>query len=226
MQADIVTLGTEPQLQRLRITEIFSSIQGESNSIGIPTVFIRLTGCPLRCQYCDTTYAFTGGEWMNIPQIETKVAEYKLQYVTVTGGEPLAQKSCLNLLSNLCDKNYKVSLETSGALDVSAVDPRVIKVMDIKTPSSNESEKNLWENINYLHEKDQVKFVICNNTDYSWAKEILNQYKLTQRCTVLLSPSFDQLDAKQLAEWIVKDQLDVRFQLQLHKILWGNEPGR
>ena len=225
MQVSVTTLGTEPQLQRLRITEIFSSIQGESTTIGLPTVFIRLTGCPLRCQYCDTSYAFKGGEWMSLNEIESKVAVYNLKYVTVTGGEPLAQKACINLLTDLCDKNYNVSLETSGALDISPVDPRVVKVMDIKTPASSESEKNRWENLNYLREQDQVKFVLCNQADYQWAKKIINEHNLTNRCSVLFSPSYKQLEAKKLAEWIVKDQLDIRFQLQLHKVLWGDEPG-
>ena len=226
MQASVTKLGTVPQLQRLRITEIFSSIQGESISIGIPTVFIRLTGCPLRCQYCDTTYAFTGGKWMSLTEIEAVVEDYHLKHVTVTGGEPLAQKSCLNLFTKLCDKNYNVSLETSGALDISLVDPRVVKVMDIKTPASLESNKNRWENINFLREKDQVKFVLCNREDYMWAKDIVNQYNLENRCSVLFSPSYEQLGARQLAEWIVDDKLNIRFQLQLHKVLWGDEPGR
>lgn len=225
MQAKVTPIGAQPQLQRLRVTEIFASIQGESRTVGVPTIFIRLTGCPLRCQYCDTAYAFTGGNWMNLEGLEAKVASFNLKYVTVTGGEPLAQKTCLSLLSNLCDQNYCVSLETSGALDVSQVDPRVIKVMDIKTPASNEAEKNLWENVNYLREQDQVKFVICNQADYIWSKNIIEEYQLTHRCEVLLSPSYEQLEPRQLAEWILKDQLNVRFQLQLHKILWGDEPG-
>jgi len=225
MQAKVTPIGAQPQLQRLRVTEIFASIQGESRTVGVPTIFIRLTGCPLRCQYCDTAYAFTGGNWMNLEGLEVKVASFNLKYVTVTGGEPLAQKTCLSLLSNLCDQNYCVSLETSGALDVSQVDPRVIKVMDIKTPASNEAEKNLWENVNYLREQDQVKFVICNQADYIWSKNIIEEYQLTHRCEVLLSPSYEQLEPRQLAEWILKDQLNVRFQLQLHKILWGDEPG-
>jgi len=225
MQAKVTPIGAQPQLQRLRVTEIFASIQGESRTVGVPTIFIRLTGCPLRCQYCDTAYAFTGGNWMNLEGLEAKVASFNLKHVTVTGGEPLAQKTCLSLLSNLCDQNYCVSLETSGALDVSQVDPRVIKVMDIKTPASNEAEKNLWENVNYLREQDQVKFVICNQADYIWSKNIIAEYQLTHRCEVLLSPSYEQLEPRQLAEWILKDQLNVRFQLQLHKILWGEEPG-
>jgi 7-carboxy-7-deazaguanine synthase len=226
MSASITPLNTKLQAEKLRITEIFASIQGESTSIGMPTVFVRLTGCPLRCQYCDTTYAFSGGDWMQFEEILSKVASYNIKYITVTGGEPLAQKSCLSLLRSLCDQNYKVSLETSGAMDVSEVDPRVIKVMDLKTPASLEEIKNRWENLHYLREQDQVKFVICNQSDYLWAKNIVTEYQLRDRCEVLFSPSFDQLDAKLLAEWIVQDQLNVRFQLQLHKVLWGNVPGK
>ncbi len=233
MSATITPLGTRPQAEKLRVTEIFASIQGESISVGMPTVFVRLTGCPLRCQYCDTAYAFSGGDWMQLDEISSKVKAFNLKYVTVTGGEPLAQKSCLNLLSALCDQDYKVSLETSGALDISEVDPRVIKVMDIKTPASQEASKNRWENISYLREQDQVKFVICNQSDYVWAKNIVVEHQLRDRCEVLFSPmmeveesNVDPLEAKQLAEWIVQDQLDVRFQLQLHKILWGNVPGK
>ena len=226
MSATVTSIGTIPKQQRLRITEIFSSIQGESNTVGIPTVFVRLTGCPLRCQYCDTTYAFTGGSWMNLDEIQEKVRNFKIKHVTVTGGEPLAQKTCLKLLSELCDKKYVVSLETSGALNISEVDPRVIKIMDFKTPASGEVKKNKWENIKYLREKDQVKFVICNQSDYIWSKNIIEQHQLSDRCEVLFSPSFEQLEPKRLANWIVNDHLEVRFQLQLHKILWGNEPGR
>ncbi len=224
--ATVTPLGTHSQAEKIRITEIFASIQGESTSIGMPTVFIRLTGCPLRCQYCDTAYAFSGGDWMQFDEISAKAAAYNLKHITVTGGEPLAQKSCLALLKKLCDQNYIVSLETSGALDVSDVDPRVSKVMDIKTPGSQEAEKNRWENINYLRENDQVKFVICGQSDYQWAKNIVAEYQLQDRCEVLFSPSYDQLEAKLLAEWIVEDQLNVRFQLQLHKILWSDEPGK
>ena len=226
MTATVTPLGTHPQLEKLRVTEIFASIQGESTSVGMPTVFVRLTGCPLRCQYCDTAYAFSGGEWMQLDEISAKVSTYNLKHVTVTGGEPLAQKTCLNLLRKLCDQNYIVSLETSGALDICEVDPRVIKVMDIKTPASQEIEKNRWENIRYLREQDQVKFVICNQSDYVWAKNIVTEYQLRNRCEVLFSACVDQLEAKQLAEWIVQDQLGVRFQLQLHKLLWGNVPGK
>ena len=201
-------------------------VQGESTTVGIPTVFIRLTGCPLRCQYCDTAYAFSGGEWMQLDDIASKVSSYRLKHVTVTGGEPLAQKMCLSLLTKLCDQGYSVSLETSGAIDISKVDPRVIKVMDLKTPASEEMHQNNWDNIHYLREQDQVKFVICNQSDYVWAKSIVTEYQLNNRCEVLFSPSYEELEPKQLAEWIVRDHLSVRFQLQLHKILWGDVAGK
>lgn len=210
----------------LRITEIFLSLQGESRSVGFPTVFVRLTGCPLRCQYCDTAYAFTGGEWRSLQSILDEVASYGANYVTVTGGEPLAQKMCINLLKQLCDKGYHVSLETSGALSVEDVDRRVIKVMDIKTPGSAEVERNRVENIEFLTLDDQVKFVVCDQTDYEWAKSIIEKYDLSNKCEVLMSPSYSQLEAGKLAEWILRDRLPVRFQLQLHKILWGDQPGR
>ena len=216
----------QKQTDKLRITEIFFSLQGESRTVGLPTVFIRLTGCPLRCGYCDTTYAFQGGEWLTLDEIIQQLDSYKTKYITVTGGEPLAQKTCLDLLKRLCDLDYQVSLETSGALDVSGVDPRVMKVMDIKTPASGESDKNKYENINFLLPHDQVKFVLCNREDYEWARDILNQYQLTERCEVLFSPATGQLAGRDLADWIIVDQLAVRFQLQLHKILWGDEPGR
>lgn len=231
--ATVTSLGTRPQADKLRITEIFASIQGESTSVGMPTVFVRLTGCPLRCQYCDTAYAFSGGSWMHFDEIATKVKTFNLKHVTVTGGEPLAQKSCLKLLSTLCNQGYIVSLETSGALDISEVDPRVIKVMDVKTPASQEVSKNRWDNFNYLREQDQVKFVICNQSDYVWAKYIIAEHQLRDRCEVLFSPmmevtesNLEPIEARQLAEWIVQDQLDVRFQLQLHKILWGDVAGK
>lgn len=210
---------------RLRITEIFYSLQGESRSTGLPTVFIRLTGCPLRCGYCDTSYAFTGGEWYSLQAIIDQVSQYRTHYVTVTGGEPLAQKNCLLLLTRLCDAGYEVSLETSGAVDVSKVDRRVIKVMDFKTPSSGEKEKNLYQNIEYLGEQDQVKFVISDRKDYEWALEQLSVYRLPERCEVLFSPVYETLKPVTLADWILEDQLPVRFQLQLHKLLWGDEPG-
>ena len=213
-------------MSRLRITEIFHSLQGETKTVGLPTVFVRLTGCPLRCTYCDSSYAFQGGNWLKMEDIIQQVDSYSAKYVTVTGGEPLAQKPCLELLKNLCDKNnYEVSLETSGALDISSVDPRVIKVVDFKTPGSGEVERNRYENINYLLPQDQVKIVICNREDYDWAKALLKQYNLVERCQVLFSPSYQQLPANKLADWILQDKLPVRFQLQLHKILWGDVPG-
>ncbi len=214
------------KLQRLKLTEIFLSLQGESTLVGWPTVFVRLTGCPLRCQYCDTAYAFYGGEWQTQAQVLEQVAAYGVRHVCVTGGEPLAQKACLPLLSALCDAGYVVSLETSGAIDISAVDPRVIRVVDIKTPGSNEVTRNRWDNLILLMEQDQIKFVLCSREDYDWAKGILEQYGLPARCTVLFSPSHGQVDATALADWIVADRLPVRMQLQLHKILWGNQPGR
>ena len=210
----------------LRISEIFYSLQGESRSVGLPTVFIRLTGCPLRCQYCDTSYAFSGGETQGIAHIIQQVAQYKTRYITVTGGEPLAQPGCLELLRQLVDKDYSVSLETSGAIDVAMVDPRIVKVMDLKTPASEEEQRNLYTNLQYLGSQDQLKFVICNNDDYVWAKEKIAKYQLDKQCEVLFSPAMGQQDPKQLAEWILHDQLPVRFQLQLHKVLWGDVAGK
>jgi 7-carboxy-7-deazaguanine synthase len=211
---------------RLRITEIFYSLQGEARSVGWPTVFIRLTGCPLRCGYCDTSYAFQGGEWYTLDDILQEVTRYNTRHVTVTGGEPLAQKICLDLLTRLCDAGYDVSLETSGALDISGVDQRVIKVMDLKTPGSGEAARNLYANLQHLQPQDQIKFVLCDRQDYDWAVALLKQHALADKCEVLFSPVHGQLEPHQLADWILADQLPVRFQLQLHKILWGNEPGR
>jgi 7-carboxy-7-deazaguanine synthase len=211
---------------RLRITEIFHSLQGESATIGWPTVFVRLTGCPLRCGYCDTEYAFQGGEWMTLDDIVARVRHFRTRYVTVTGGEPLAQRNCLPLLRRLCDFGYHVSLETSGALDVSGVDPRVIRVVDLKTPGSGEMARNRYANIESLLPHDQVKFVICDRADYDWAVEMLHGHDLAGRCEVLFSPSFGQQDATELADWILADELPVRMQVQLHKYLWGDEPGR
>lgn len=216
----------ESEGARLRVTEIFYSLQGESRSVGWPTVFVRLTGCPLRCVYCDTDYAFQGGQWMALETVLEAIAAYKPQYVCVTGGEPLAQRDCPELLRQLCDLGYKVSLETSGALDVTPVDPRVTKVMDLKTPGSGEEARNRYENVPLLTEYDQVKFVLRGRTDYEWAKSILAEYALTERCEVLFSPVFGTLDPAELADWIIEDRLQVRFQLQLHKILWGEEKGR
>ena len=212
--------------ERLRITEIFLSLQGEARSIGWPTVFVRLTGCPLRCQYCDTAYAFHGGEWRQIDDILAEVASHGARHVCVTGGEPLAQKRCIGLLRQLCDAGYEVSLETSGAIDIADVDPRVSRVLDIKTPGSMEAHRNLWSNLPLLTPHDQVKFVICSREDYDWAKDIVAQHRLTEVCDVLFSPSFTQIKPSDLADWIVADKLPVRFQLQLHKILWNDEPGR
>lgn len=194
--------------------------------MGFPTVFIRLTGCPLRCQYCDTAYAFTGGEWLDFDAILETVGEYKAKHVTVTGGEPLAQKNCNGLLEKLCDSGYEVSLETSGAISVAGVDSRVSKVMDIKTPGSGEVEKNLFENIELLNDRDQLKFVICNEQDYEWAKEKMAEHQMADKFEILFSPSHEELDAGMLADWILRDRLAVRLQIQLHKYLWGNEPGR
>ena len=213
-------------MDRLRITEIFYSLQGESNTVGIPTVFIRLTGCPLRCGYCDTTYAFKGGEWQTFGQILETVASYGTRTVTVTGGEPLAQRECLGLLGALCDAGYQVSLETSGALDICQVDPRVVKVMDLKTPASGEMEKNLFANIDCLATRDQVKFVICDEADYRWAKEQIDALGLVGRCEILISPAQGFQGATELAEWVIRDRLPVRFQIQLHKYLWGDVSGK
>lgn len=214
------------QQNTLRITEIFYSLQGETRTAGLPTVFVRLTGCPLRCQYCDTAYAFSGGQIMSLDEIVERVAQYKPRYVCVTGGEPLAQPNCLPLLERLCDAGYEVSLETSGALDVAPVDRRVVKVVDLKTPGSAEVSRNLYDNIDHLTPNDQVKFVICSREDYEWAVSKLIQYRLDERVDeVLFSPSHQQVTPRQLAEWIIEDNLPVRFQLQLHKILWNDEPG-
>ncbi len=214
------------QTDRLRITEIFYSLQGEADAVGWPTVFVRLTGCPLRCRYCDTTYAFQGGVWKSFSEIVDEVNSHRTHYVCVTGGEPLAQKQCNNLLTLLCDFGFHVSLETSGALDIAEVDPRVSVVMDVKTPASGEEEKNYWSNLTKLDANDQVKFVICDQDDYEWSKQIVTQYDLSKRCSVIFSPSFGQLEPRHLAEWILKDRLPVRFQVQLHKLLWGDEQGR
>ena len=211
---------------RVKLTEIFLSIQGEANDVGWPTVFVRLTGCPLRCTYCDTEYAFYGGQWQTLDEVLATVAAYGVKHVCVTGGEPLAQKGCIPLLTALCDAGYRVSLETSGALDISSVDTRVSRVVDLKTPASGELARNRYENIPLLTEHDQVKFVICDRADYDWACEQLSKYALADKCTVFFSSSFAQLPPTQLAEWIVQDRLPVRMQVQLHKVLWGQAPGK
>lgn len=210
---------------KLRIHEIFHSLQGESSRVGLPTVFVRLTGCPMRCVYCDTAYAFHGGGSMEIDTIMEKVAEYGAHYVTVTGGEPLAQRDCHVLLTRLCDAGYSVSLETGGAMDIAKVDPRVSVILDIKTPGSGELEKNLWGNLEHLKAQDEVKFVLCDHADYLWAKELLDKQPLHHTCSVLFSPVYSQVNPTELAEWILADKLPVRMQVQLHKILWGERPG-
>ena len=211
---------------RLKLTEIFHSLQGEADTVGIPTVFVRLTGCPLRCQYCDTAYAFHGGQWWTIAAVLAQVAEYSTRYVCVTGGEPLAQKACLPLLSALCDAGYRVSLETSGAMALEAVDERVVRVVDVKTPGSGEAQRNRFEQLQLLRPEEQIKFVLCDRADYEWSREVLATHGLAQRCCVLFSPSHGQLPATELAEWILADRLPVRLQIQLHKYLWGNERGK
>ena len=214
-----------PAEERLRITEIFHSIQGEADSVGWPTVFVRLTGCPLRCGYCDTAYAFHGGEWLGIDEVLRQVASHGARRVTVTGGEPLAQKNCAALLTQLCEAGYAVSIETSGALPIADLDPRVIRVMDLKTPGSGECARNLMENIPALRDRDQVKFVICDRADYEWSRAQVAEHGLAGRCQVLFSPSHEQLKPRDLADWILADKLPVRLQLQIHKYLWGNVPG-
>jgi 7-carboxy-7-deazaguanine synthase len=214
------------KLERLRINEIFHSLQGEADAVGFPTVFVRLTGCPLRCQYCDTEYAFHSGDWLDLPVILAKVRGFQARHVCVTGGEPLAQPNCLKLLQELCDAGFEVSLETSGAFDVQAVDPRVSRVIDVKTPGSNEASRNKIENFRYLTQRDQLKFVICSREDYDWSKAFLQEHALTPRCRILFSPSYHQQSPTLLADWILADRLPVRFQLQLHKILWGDVPGK
>jgi 7-carboxy-7-deazaguanine synthase len=222
----IATDAAAASADRLKITEIFLSLQGEARDAGWPTVFVRLTGCPLRCQYCDTAYAFHGGEWRDIDAILAEVAGYGVRHVCVTGGEPLAQKRCITLLQRLCDAGYNVSLETSGAIDISDVDPRVSRVLDIKTPGSMEAARNRWENLPLLTAHDQVKFVICDRADFDWARDIVAEHRLADTCDVLFSPSYTQVAARELADWIVAERLPVRYQMQLHKLLWNDEPGR
>jgi len=210
----------------LKITEIFYSLQGEARDAGKPTVFIRLTGCPLRCVYCDSEYAFYGGAWQQIDQIMAEVASYRTPYVCVTGGEPLAQKRCLELLKRLLEAGYRVSLETSGAMDISGVDDRVSRVLDIKTPGSGEAGRNLWTNLDLLTAHDQVKFVLCSREDYEWALAEILARGLEKKLDILFSPAWGQVNPKDLAEWVLHDQLNVRVQLQLHKLLWGDVPGK
>jgi 7-carboxy-7-deazaguanine synthase len=217
--------------RRLKITEIFYSLQGEADTVGFPTVFVRLTGCPLRCQFCDTAYAFHGGEWRTLDEVLASVGRFNggeqaPRYVCVTGGEPLAQKNCLPLLTSLCDASYRVSLETSGAMPLAGVDPRVIRVVDVKTPGSGEERRNRYDDLALLRPEEQIKFVICDRADYEWSREQVASRGLNARCQVLFSPSAAQLPARQLADWILADRLPVRFQLQLHKVLWGDVPGR
>jgi 7-carboxy-7-deazaguanine synthase len=219
------TTSTQASAERLRITEIFHSIQGEADAIGWRTVFVRLTGCPLRCVWCDTEYSFYGGDWRDIDDIVAEVASHGARHVCVTGGEPLAQKRCLILLKRLCDAGHDVSLETSGALDVAPVDPRVRKVMDLKAPDSGEAKRNLWSNIEHLLPHDQVKIVLASRADYEWARDVVAEHDLVKRCMVLFSPVHGAIKPRDLAEWIIEDKLDVRFQLQLHKLLWNDEPG-
>jgi 7-carboxy-7-deazaguanine synthase len=211
---------------RLRINEIFHSLQGEADSVGYRTVFVRLTGCPLRCQYCDTEYAFHAGDWRDIDAMLETVKGYDTRHVCVTGGEPLAQPGCLTLLERLCDAGFEVSLETSGAMAIDHVDPRVVRVVDVKTPGSGEAARNRVENFRLLTQRDQVKFVICSRADYDWSKAYLAEHGLTDRCPVLFSPSYQELSPTTLADWILEDRLPVRFQVQLHKVLWGDVPGK
>ena len=212
-------------MAQLKIFEIFYSLQGESSRVGLPTIFIRLSGCPMRCHYCDTAYAFQGGSMMDMDDIMETIKKYNTRYVTVTGGEPLAQKEVLSLLKVLADQNYDVSLETGGGISIKEVDPRIKIILDIKTPESGEEKKNHWENLNLIHAKDEIKFVLCSREDYDWAKKILDQYKLTEKCHVLFSPVYQKLNTTDLGNWILQDQLPVRLQIQLHKLLWGEKPG-
>jgi 7-carboxy-7-deazaguanine synthase len=219
-------IDTAPKRERLRINEIFHSLQGEADAVGFPTVFVRLTGCPLRCQYCDTEYAFHAGDWHDLDVIVDEVRSFGSRHVCVTGGEPLAQPNCLKLLRQLCDAGFDVSLETSGALDIGEVDGRVSRVVDVTTPGSREAARNRVENFALLTRRDQLKFVICSREDYDWSKAYLQEHGLPERCQVLFSPSYSQVPPATLAEWILADRLQVRFQLQLHKILWGDVPGK
>lgn len=223
-----VTSAQEAGVDRahsLKINELFYSLQGESTLSGLPTVFVRLTGCPLRCTYCDAEYAFYDGQWQSFDDIMSSIAQYSTRYVCVTGGEPLSQRACIPFLTQLCDAGYTVSLETSGAMDVSKVDGRVIKVMDLKTPASGEEDRNLFSNLDYLNKQDEIKFVICDRNDYEWTKAILARYALADQVACIVSSGYEALQPKQLAEWVLEDGLNVRFQLQIHKYLWGDIPG-
>jgi 7-carboxy-7-deazaguanine synthase len=218
--------GRVAKAERLRVNEIFHSLQGEAEASGYPTVFVRLTGCPLRCRYCDTEYAFHAGDWLGMDEIIERVASFGAEYVCVTGGEPLAQPNCLALLRRLCDRGFKVSLETSGAMDIAAVDARVARVVDVKTPGSGEAHRNRLGNFALLRPADQLKFVICSRDDYEWSKRFMVTHALRGRCQILFSPSYNEISARDLAEWILADRLTIRFQLQLHKVLWGETPGK
>jgi 7-carboxy-7-deazaguanine synthase len=222
----LISESRADRLERLRVNEIFHSLQGEADSVGYPTVFVRLTGCPLRCRYCDTEYAFYEGDWTTVTEVVKKVQSFDTRHVCVTGGEPLAQPGCQGLLHNLCDAGFRVSLETSGAMDIARVDPRVVRVVDIKTPGSGEEARNRLENLTELRAGDQLKFVLCGREDYDWGKAFIQRHGLGGRCEILFSPSFNQLPPAELAGWILHDRLAVRFQLQLHKILWGDVPGK
>lgn len=212
-------------MTQLKIFEIFYSLQGESSRVGLPTIFIRLSGCPMRCHYCDTAYAFQGGSMMSMDDIMLSIKKYDTRYITVTGGEPLAQKEVCKLLTLLADQNYAVSLETGGGLSIKEVDSRIKIILDIKSPGSGEHEKNHWENLDLIKTQDEIKFVLCSQEDYDWAKNIVDQYKITQKCSVLFSPVYQTLNVTELANWILRDQLHVRMQIQLHKLLWGDKPG-
>lgn len=226
MAPEVAGSPREASATRLRITEIFLSLQGESTRAGLPSVFVRLTGCPLRCRYCDSAYAFHGGQTRSLDEVLCEVRSHGVRHVCVTGGEPLAQKACLPLMTALCDAGYSVSLETSGALDIARVDPRVSRIVDVKTPDSGESARNLAANLDLLQPHDELKFVLCSRADYEWARSMVVDRQLASRCTVLLSPSHGQVEPEILAQWILDDRLPVRFQMQLHKVLWGNTPGR